>query len=176
MNEREKSINDRVTDFYRAERISNALLFLIGGGAIVWTFLLYIWRQGHLSTGLFYSALPLSLFFVITAAYRFRRSIKRYRALSEDPEGIVYLKEEERPHLEGRLRRFLRKRKVDLTGFLLGFLFLVLSAFLHWNHIFLATSLSITVFSSILLAFDLFGQFRTEELLHHIRKIEKNET
>jgi len=36
--------------------------------------------------------------------------------------------------------------------------------------VFLGTSVSITIFSAFLLAFDLFGQFRVEEYLHYLKK------
>lgn len=166
----EKSIFDRVRDYYRGERISNALLFFLGGAAITWTLLLFLWRQGQLSTGLFYSALPLSIFFISTGAYRFLRSLKRYRKTQDEISGEVYLEENEYPHLIGRNLRFEQKRKVDLVGVLMGFTLIILCILGGWNHLMLGTSISLTIFSCILLVFDLFGQFRTRELIHHLKK------
>ena len=168
----EKSIFDRVQDYYRGERISNALVFIIGGTGITWTFLLYIWRQGQLSTGLFYSTIPLGIFFIVTGAYRFIRSLRRYKSAHDEISGRVYLIKKEKEHLEGRLIRFKNKRKVDLTGILIGFIVMSLAVFGSWNHLILGTSISLVVFSSLLLAFDLFGQFRTQEFIHHILKLE----
>ena len=170
---KEKNIHDRVQEYYRGERISNALLIFIGGGGITWALLLYLWRDGQLSTGIFYSTLPLGIFFVITGTYRFLRSIRRYRNARDELSGLAYLQKEEVLHLEGRLERFLRKRKVDSLGVLLGFLITALAVLGSWNHILLGTAISLTVYSSLLLVFDLFGQFRTAEFLHHLRKIEK---
>ena len=169
---KEKTIFDSAQDYYRGERISNALLFLIGAIGIIWTFLLYIWRQGQLSSGLFYSTFPLGLFFIITGAYRFLRSLKRYKNSQDEISGKAYLIDDENAHLQGRLVRFRNKRKVDLTGVFFGFVIMSLSVFGSWNHIILGTSISMTIFSSVLLAFDLFGQFRTEEFIHHITKME----
>ena len=167
----EKTIFDRVRDYYRGERISNALLFVLGSGAILWTLLLYLWRQGQLSTGLFYSAFPLSIFFIITGLYRFIRSLKRYKLTQAPLTGKVFLVENELPHLEGRSERFHKKRKVDTIGFIIGFATMILSVFFGWNHLLLGTSISLTIFSSILLIFDLFGQFRTDELINHVKRI-----
>lgn len=114
------------------------------------------------------------LFFVITAMYRFNRTFERYALIKADEKmHRPYLIKDELPHLKGRLRRFVQKRKVDSFGFLLGFFFIVISSLFHWNHLFLGTSISITVFSSILLTFDLFGQFRTEECIRQIEKHQK---
>jgi|GEM_PF-3434767 len=166
-----KSINDRVRDYYRGERVSNALLFFIGGGALTWTLLLFLWRQGQLSTGLFYSTVPLSLFFIITGAYRFVRSFKRYNNAQDNISGFTFLVDEELPHLQARHGRFLQKRKVDLVGLSIGFLLIALAVLGGWNHLILGTSISLTAFSGLLLVFDLFGQFRTTELIHHLRKL-----
>ena len=163
----EKSITDRVRDYYRGERISNALLVLIGGAGLTWTFLLYLWRQGQFSTGLFYSTVPLASFLVITGIYRFVRSLKRYKLAQDEFSGEEFLKQDELPHLEGRLSRFLNKRKVDLAGILLGFLLVTFSILGSWNHIILGTSISLLSTSAVLLVFDLFGQFRTSRILHH---------
>ncbi len=169
----EKNIYDRVKDYYRGERISNALLFMIGGGGLTWTFLLYLWRQGQLSTGIFYSAMPLCLFFIITGFYRFYRSFKRYQHSQDSISGYTFLVDEELPHLESRQERFLQKRKVNSIGLFIGFVLISLSILGSWNHIILGTSISLTIFSSLLLVFDLFGQFRTVELIHHLSKLTK---
>jgi len=171
VNLKEKNIYDRVKDYYRGERISNALLFFIGGGALTWTLLLYLWRQGQLSTGLFYSALPLSTFFIVTGFYRFVRSFKRYHNAQDTVSGRHYLINEELPHLKDRKARFKQKRKVDSIGLLVGFILCTLAILGNWNHILLGTSISLTIFSSLLLIFDLFGQFRTLELIHHLSKL-----
>ncbi len=168
---KEKSIFDRVRDYYRGERISNALIVLIGGGGIVWTLLLYLWRQGQLSTGLFYSTFPLGIFCIVTGFYRFMRSLRRYKNAQDEFSGIAFLIKEETPHLEGRLERFMNKRKVDMIGIFTGFTLLALSILGSWNHLILGTAVSLTIFSSILLAFDLFGQFRTSEFIHHVKKL-----
>lgn len=170
---KEKTIFDRVRDYYRGERISNAILVLLGGGAILWTLLLFLWRQGQLSTGLFYSAFPFSLFFIITGSYRFYRSLKRYRRAHDTISGRNFLMEDELPHLNGRYERFLQKRKVDTISLLTGFTIISLSVLAGWNHLILGTAISLTIFSSLLLVFDLFGQFRTSELIHHISKLLK---
>lgn len=167
----EKNIYDRVKDYYRGERISNALLFLIGGGGFTWTLLLYLWRQGQLSTGIFYSALPLSVFFIITGVYRFIRSFKRYQHTQDTIGGHNFLINEELPHLQDRKERFVQKRKVDSIGLLLGFVLCTFAVIGSWNHILLGTAISLTVFSTLLLIFDLFGQFRTLELIHHLSKL-----
>ncbi len=168
---KEKNIYDRVQDYYRGERISNALLFLIGGAGLVWTFLLFFWRQGHLSTGLFISTIPLSFFFIITGLYRFVRSFKRYKRSTSFVGGENFLLKEELPHLEAREVRFKQKRRVDLIGICIGFCTITLAILAGWNHIFLGTSISLLFFSSFLLIFDLFGQYRTSELLHHLHKL-----
>ena len=133
--------------------------------------MLFLWRQGVLSKGLFVSALPLASFFILTGAYRFYRSLKRYRLAQDEFSGPTFLISEELPHLEGRRQRFTQKRKVDSIGLLIGFTLIGLCIVFEWNHILLGTSVSITVFSSVLLVFDLFGQFRTEEFIHHLNKI-----
>jgi len=165
-----KSLFDRVTDYYRGERISNAMLFIIGSGGIIWTTLLYLWRQGLLSTGLVVSTIPLGSFLIITGGYRFFRSIKRYREAHDELVGEKFLFNKELPHLEDRQHRFLGKRKMNLTGFMIGMSMTTLAMIFGWNHIFLGTAISVTLFSTVLLVFDLFGQFRTEEFLHHLRK------
>lgn len=167
----EKNIYDRVKDYYRGERISNALLFMIGSAGLVWTLLLFLWRQGHLSTGLFISTVPLSLFFIITGFYRFVRSFRRYKNSVAPVGGKKFLLQEELPHLEARELRFKQKRKVDFFGICVGFVATSIGMLAGWNHIFLGTSISLLIFSSLLLVFDLFGQFRTSELLHHLHKI-----
>jgi len=169
----EKNIYDRVKDYYRGERISNALLFFIGSGGLIWTLLLFLWRQGHLSTGLFISTVPLSTFFIITGIYRFIRSFGRYQSSVSAIGGRKFLIQEELPHLEAREQRFQRKRKVDLLGICIGFFVACVSVLGGFNHILLGTSISLLVFSSLLLVFDLFGQFRTNELLHHLQKLTK---
>lgn len=168
---KDKTIFDRVRDYYRGERISNAILILLGLGAIIWTLALYLWRQGQFSTGIFYSALPLSIFFIVTGSYRFIRSLKRYKKSQDNISGLDFLIEEEFPHLVDRLERFRKKRKVDIIGFLTGMTIVTLAILAGWNHLILGTAISLTIFSSLLLVFDLFGQFRVEELIHHIQKI-----
>ena len=166
----EESIRGHIETYYRGERISNAVLVVIGVSAIVATALLYLWRQGHLSTGFFYSAVPLGLFYIVTGSYRFIRSLKRYRLSIDQSTSDTFLQQEEMPHLEGRIERFLRKRNVDTIGFLLGFIICIAIVFWKVNHVFLGTSVSITIFSALLLVFDLFGQFRTEEYQQQLRK------
>jgi len=166
----EKNLHDRLRDYYRGERVSNALLFLLGGTALTWTLLLYLWRHGQLSSGIFFSALPLALFFILTGAYRFMRSLKRYSYAQDAISGEAYLIKEELPHLESRKTRFIEKRKVSAVGFFIGFSMVSLAILFGWNHIFLGTAISLTIFSSLLLVFDLFSQFRTEEFHHHLRK------
>ncbi len=166
----EKNLFDRVTDYYRGERISNALLFVLGSGSIIWTYLLNLWRQGMLSSGLFISSIPLGLFLIITGGYRFIRSLKRYKEAHDELIGEKYLSEIELPHLENRKKRFKGKRKVNTIGFMIGMIMIALCILFEWNHILLGTAISLTLFSSILLVFDLFSQFRTEEFLHHLYK------
>lgn len=168
---KEKNIYDRVKDYYRGERISNALLFVLGGTGFTWALLLYLWRQGQFSTGLFISTVPLSAFFIITGCFRFIRSFRRYKNSVESVGGKKFLLVEELPHLLAREERFKRKRKVDMIGVLLGFLITSLCVAAGLNHILLGTAISLMVFSSVLLIFDLFGQFRTTELLHHLKKL-----
>ena len=143
---------------------------MIGVGAIIWTFLLYYWRQGHLSSGFFYSTFPLGLFYIVTGSYRFLRSFKRYNLTLKEASSNDYFINDEVPLIQGRIQRFLKKRKVDTIGFILGFSFCIIIIFAKLNHIFLGTSVSITIFSAILLVFDLFGQFRTEEYNQYLQK------
>ena len=166
----EKKLQDRVKDYYRGERVSNALLFFLGGAAITCTLLLFLWRHGQLSSGIFYSAVPLASFLIITGGYRFVRSLSRYKNAQDTISGNAFLLNEELPHLEGRQNRFIEKRKVNTVGFLTGFAILGLGIALSWNHIIVGTAISLLIFSSLLLVFDLFGQFRTEEFLHHLQK------
>lgn len=163
-------LNRRVDAYYRGERISNAILFLIGGAAITWTFLLFYWRQGHLSSGFFFSALPLGLFYIVTGGYRFVRSFRRYGTTVKALEEKEYFSNQEMPLLQKRIERFRRKRSVNTIGILIGFSACLVIILMKINHIFLGTSVSITIFSTILLAFDLFGQFRVEEYLHYLKK------
>ncbi len=169
----EKKLQDRVKDYYRGERVSNALLLFLGGAAITSTLLLYLWRHGQLSSGIFYSAIPLASFLIITGGYRFLRSMSRYKNAQDTVSGNAFLLNEELPHLEGRKIRFAEKRKVNTIGFLTGFIMMGLGIILSWNHIILGTAISLTIFSSILLIFDLFGQFRTDEFLHQLNKWKK---
>jgi hypothetical protein len=164
-------INRRIREYYRGERISNAIVFFIGLTGITWTLLLYLWRQGQLSTGLFFSALPLCLFFMITGGYRFMRTFRRYAAVQDETKGLDFIKTDEIPHLEDRVSRFPNKRRVNGIGIVLGFSLVFLSVLADWNHLILGTSISLCIFSSLLLIFDLFGQFRTEEILHHLKKL-----
>ena len=164
------TLNKRVEAYYRGERISNAVLFLIGGAAITWTFLLFYWRQGHLSSGFFFSALPLGLFYIVTGGYRFLRSFKRYGTTVKALDQNEYFSNEEMPTLQKRMERFSRKRSVNSIGIIFGFLACMIIILLKMNHVFLGTSVSITIFSAILLAFDLFSQFRVEEYLHYLKK------
>lgn len=164
---KEKTIEEYAAAYYRGERISNALLFLMGSGALFWTFFLFWWRQGNLSTGLFISTLPFALFYIITGLYRFIRSLNRFNSIKNEQLGFL---NEEMVHLEERSSRFRRKRKFDLLGVMIGFGLIVISIILESNHIFLATAISILGFSSFLLVFDLFGQFRTEEWLRRLSK------
>jgi len=166
---KERTIEEYAAAYYRGERISNILLFLIGGGAFTWTLFLFLLRQGNLSSGLFFSALPFALFFIITGLYRFIRSLKRFKSVKTEGERFVLT--DEKDHLSGRVERFKRKRKIDQIGVLIGFLLIGIAIFINHNHIFLATSLSILGFSVTLLVFDLFGQFRTDEWLRQIHKI-----
>ena len=158
-----QNLLDKIGAYYRGERISNAILVSLGITAICSTAFLFFWRQGHLSAGFFYSALPLGLFYIITGGYRFLRSIKRYQSSIDGTNSEKFLIQDEMPHLEGRIRRYLRKRNVDTIGFILGFFICVLIVICQVNHVFLGTSVSITIFSELLLVFDLFGQFRAEE-------------
>ena len=155
----ELTLKERIEVYYRGERISNAILVLIGILAIISTTLLFFWRQGHLSAGFFYSALPLGIFYIVTGSYRFIRSLRRYQLSIDEIGAEKFLIYKEMPHLEERIQRFLKKRNVDTIGFLLGFFICIALVFWHANHIFLGTSVSITIFSAFLLVFDLFGQF-----------------
>ncbi len=166
----EKTITDRYRDYYRGERISNAALFFLGGTALFWTLLLFAWRKGHLSAGIFFSSIPLSIFFLISGAYRFWRSFQRYRSNKDVAEQLLFVQTSEKEHLESRAVRFKRKRKIDSLGVLLGFTSIIVGIVVNGNHIFVGSAISITIFSAILLSFDLMSQFRTEEFLHHIRK------
>ena len=165
-----KTLQDRLKDYYRGERVSNAILIVIGATGIVWTLLIFLWRQGNLSSAMFFSAFPLGVFYVITGGYRFVRSLKRYKLGADIISGLDFLINSEKDHLEGRAERFRRKRKIDLFGVLFGFFVVTSAMIMGWNHLILGTAISICIFSAILLAFDLFGQFRTEEFLHHINK------
>ena len=98
------------------------------------------------------------------------RSLKRYKLGADIISGLDFLINSEKDHLEGRAERFRRKRKIDLFGVLFGFFVVTSAMIMGWNHLILGTAISICIFSAILLAFDLFGQFRTEEFLHHINK------
>ncbi|MEE9373161.1 MAG: hypothetical protein V3V00_08920 [Saprospiraceae bacterium] len=164
------TLHRKIEAYYRGERISNAILFFIGGGAIIWTFLLFYWRQGHLSTGFFISTLPLGLFFVLTGGYRFYRSFKRFDRSMVAIDKKHYFFKEELPLLEERIERFHRKKGINTLAFIIGIFSSVSIAIFQLNHVFLGTSMSITIFSAILLAFDLFGQFRVEEYLHYLKK------
>ncbi len=166
---KEKTIEEYAALYYRGERISNALLTILGLTAGIWTLLLFLWRQGNLSSGLFYSALPFALFYTITGIFRFFRSISRFNRI-RDPDSN-YITSDEYDHIEGRVYRFRQKRKVDMIGVLLGFALVVIAVFFNRNHIFLATALSILGFSATLLMFDLFGQFRTDEWYRQIKKL-----
>lgn len=170
MEQIEKTLLDRASDYYRGERISNSLLFVTGMGAMIWTLFVFLWRQGHLSTGVFYSTFPLALFFLITGAYRFIRSMSRYNTITEHTSPQDYITSVEKEHLLGRGARFRQKRKVDAVGVIVGFMIIALSLAFSWNHILMGTGVSIIFASGLLLIFDLFGQFRTEEFLHHIQK------
>ena len=165
-----QKLNDKIGAFYRGERISNAILVVIGIIAIIFTSFLFFWRQGHLSAGFFYSTLPLGLFYILTGGFRFLRSLKRYQSSINDSNAKDFLIKEEIPHLEGRIQRYLRKRNVDSIGFILGFIICILIVTWRVNHVFLGTSVSITIFSALLLVFDLFGQFRTEEYRQYLNK------
>ena len=166
----ELSLRERTEIYYRGERVSNAILIFLGIAAIFSTALLFYWRQGHLSSGFFYSALPLGLFYIVTGTYRFIRSLKRYKMSIDDEHSESFLEKEEMPHLEGRIERFMKKRNVDTIGFLLGFAVCIGIVVFQVNHVFLGTGVSITLFSAFLLVFDLFGQFRAEEYSHHLKK------
>ncbi len=171
----EKNLQDRVRDYYRGERVSNALLFVLGSTAITWTLLLYLWRHGQLSSGIFFSSVPLAGFLMATGAYRFIRSFNRYKNAQDQISGEAFLLQKELPHLEGRKSRFVEKRRINLTGLIVGFVLIGLALSLQWNHLWLGTAISVTIFSSLLLVFDLFGQFRTEEFLYHLNKKQQKE-
>lgn len=165
----QNNISDKVRDYYRGERISNALLFFIGSGAVIWTLLLYLWRGGQFSTGLFYSSLPLAIFFIVTGMYRFLRSFKRYKMAQDVISGERFLKNEELQHLIEREKRFFNKRKVDMVSIIVGIVLLSASLLGGWNHLILGTSISLTIFSIILLTFDLFGQYRTTQFVQLLK-------
>ena len=173
MGKEDKSLMERAADYYRGERISNSLLFLIGGGALVWTLSIFLWRQGTLSQGMFVSTLPFAFFFLISGGYRFARSMKRYDAIKATISGEKYLLHDEYDHLMGRAERFRKKRKVDFIGILTGFSIIFFGVTMQWNHILVGTAISITFASVVLLIFDLFGQFRTEEMLHFLNKYKR---
>ena len=164
------ALTKKIEAYYRGERVSNATLVLIGSIAIVWTFLLFYWRQGHLSSGFFYSAFPLGLFYIFTGSYRFIRSFKRYSLTLREVASRDYFIKDEVPLIQGRTQRFLKKRNVDTIGFIIGFAFCIIIVMSKMNHVFLGTSVSITLFSAILLVFDLFGQFRSEEYVQYLER------
>ncbi len=163
----------RYREYYRGERISNAAIFFLGGGALFWSLILFAWRQGHLSAGIFFSTVPLSFFFMMTGAYRFWRSFRRYKQDIAPEQLINYLLDDEKHHLDGRCERFRAKRKVDSIGVLVGFAGIVIGLMTHGSHVYIGFAMVIAVFSAMLLAFDLFGQFRSEEFLHHINKLKR---
>lgn len=162
---------DRAQQYYRGERVSNAILVFSGFAGLIWTLGVYLWRQGHLSTGMFYSAFPLAVFLVISGIYRFVRSIGRYKRILSG--GDSYIIEEARPMFQERLNRFRIKRKVDLLFVVVSLLVMTIGLIQHWHHVTVGSAISILICSSILLIYDLFGQFRTEEFLHHIDKKKK---
>lgn len=166
----EKTTKERAAEYYRGERISNALVFFIGMGMLIWAIVLFLIRRGMLSSGILISTIPFAVFCIITGIYRFRRSLWRFTNIKDVATGDQFLKEEEIDHLAGRTQRFRRKREVDGIGLLVGFGLLMISILFSLNHILLGTSISIIAFSSVLLVFDLFGQFRTEEFLRQLKK------
>jgi len=163
------NITKKIEAYYRGERISNAVVFLIGGAAITWTLLLYLWRQGHLSSGFFIATLPLGLFFIGTGALRFFRSFKMYKmAIEQVNDKEFYSLEID--YLEARVVRFNQKRNVNMIGIAIGFFSSIVAVLAQMSHILVGTCLSVTIFSALLLVFDLFGQFRVEEYLHFLKK------
>lgn len=167
----QKTLLDRAMDYYRGERVSNAILMLAGFAGLFWTFSIYWWRHGHLSTGMYYSALPLSIFLILSGGYRFVRSFRRYNRVMAG--GEAYLDNEMTEILAARASRFRRKRTLDTWGIVLSMTMIFIGLLASWHHVTIGTAISILICSFVLLAYDLFGQFRTEELLHHLSK--KNE-
>ncbi len=165
-----KTKKEKAAEYYRGERISNALILFVGLGALTWVVLLYLIRRGMLSSGLLISTVPFAIFCIVSGFYRFRRSIGRFSLIKDEDLGDDYLNREEVLHLLGRSERFKRKRKVDSVGLIFGFVLLVVSVFFGLNHILIGTSISILIFSSLLLVFDLFGQYRTDEFLRQLQK------
>ena len=115
------------------------------------------------------STLPLGSFFIISGGYRFIRSFKNFKQAVSSIGQVSFYREEIK-RLESRNERFKRKRNVNSITAIAGFFSCIITILSDMNHILIGTCITITLFSSLLLVFDLFGQFRVEEYLHFLKK------
>lgn len=168
-------MNDHIQSFYRGERLSNVGFIGFGLASIVIGFLYFHWAGTPLSSGFFNCSAILGSIQILLGLIRFGRTFKKYnQAIESSKNDLSYLGNEERKTLDKKVEKYKTKRLLATIAFVLGMLLFSLLALMDFDRYVLGTLAAFTLQAGVILVFDLFGQYRAQEYLHQISKIDAN--
>jgi len=172
-----KSFNEfkiiNIQSFYRGERLSNVGFIGFGVACIIVGFLYYYLAGTQLSLGFFSCSSLLGSIQILLGLIRFTRTFNRYKnAIQSSTESQSYLDKEERNLLTTKISKYKTKRLIVTVAFISGMLLFSILALLDSDRYILGTLAAFTLQAGVMLVFDLFGQYRAQEYLHQISKID----
>jgi hypothetical protein len=165
-------MKEKIREYYRAVRLSNAFIIVFSTILIVLGVLLYLFYLTPISFGALTVIFSFGIFQLALSCYRFLRSFKEYNlAQSKLEESELNLKTHELPKLDKRIQHINWARKAELMSFVLFFSFCILAVLLKNQEFLFGSSAVLTLQIAVMLCYDLIRQYHIREYIRQLQRL-----
>lgn len=125
-----------------------------------------------MSLGLLLGLAVIGSFQIIVGAVRSYRTFQNFKDADASWNGNQqHLKNEEMQRLQHSEAKYQGLRNIETGGFMLAMSGLIAAVVFGGTHVLIGTLAGLTLHTAVIIAFDLFRQYRIQEYVHHLQKL-----
>lgn len=167
-------IKDKIQSYYRTERISSAVLTVVGAISSTIGLSMYIINKTEMFLGLMLGLCLVGSYQIMVGLVRLFRSRPRYKnAILDVDQDQQYLINSEYPRIVRKETLINKMRRIELNAVVISLFLLAIFFFLPQQKYLIGTIVGICFHAGFLLCFDLFSQFRIQEYVRQLKRFLK---
>jgi len=165
-------VQDHIKIFYRGERITHAALAGFGVSCVLGGAAYHFISNSALSYGVLFGLGLIGLFQILVGLVRFLRTFSLFKyAASSAESDAEYLKGNEFDRVNMLIKKYHKMRNIESIILVITMLVFFIGWGLKADKFLLGTAAGLCIHTAMLLIFDLFSQFRSQEYQHQLSKL-----